>query len=105
MGLADFLKGRGSKRDYAQEFKTAFENTDLSKCVSIAQEWQKDGGLEDANCSYATVILSTIPDSIDKNEVKDLYLRTRYENAVNTDLRKWYETTARLALSMKGVDV
>lgn len=105
MGFTDFLKGKSKKRDYAQEFKDAFENTDLSKCVSITQDWQKDGGLSDANCSYATVVLSTFPDSIDKNDVKNLYLSTKSEVAVNKELRPWFETTARLALQMKGVDV
>ena len=101
MGLRDLFKST----DYAQEFKEAFEKTDISKCISVAQKWQKNGGLGDANCSYATIILSTIPDDIDHDKLKFLFKSAETETAENNGLRDWYKVTARLAMAMKVIDV
>ena len=99
MGLFGF-----GKKDYAKEFKDAFESTDVKKCIKVTQEWQKSNQ-HDRNCSNAVVILSLFSDSIDPKEVKSLYDSAKRRPVENQELAGWYDLTARLMLKRRGIDV
>ncbi len=99
MGLFGF-----GKKDYAKEFKDAFENTDVKKCIKVTQEWQ-NSDKHDRNCTNAVVILSLFSDKIDPYEVKSLYESAKRRPVENQELAGWYELTAKLMFKTKGIDI
>lgn len=96
--------GFGRKKDYAKEFKDAFENTNVNKMIQITKEWQKKDP-SDKNCALAVCILALFSDDIDAEHVKVLYLTSKKSTPVNKELASFFELTAMIMFKTKGIDI
>lgn len=94
----DFLKG---KRDYAQEFKDAFLNTEIDKCKDIVLEWHKYTK-NDANQDYADAMLASIIARYEND--KTMLEQAEYifnhpdSKCENPDLTHWYKMGAEVCI-------
>ena len=102
MSFLDFLKEKSSDRDYAQEFKDAFENQEHDKLSDIVSEW-KEYDTDDANLTLARVILETLNASATFSKTFEIYMSAMQEKPTNTSLFDWFNTKA-LSLMEKRAD-
>ncbi|MBQ6099444.1 MAG: hypothetical protein IJL02_06220 [Methanobrevibacter sp.] len=107
MGLFDKLKkdSANEKWDYAKKFKDAYENGTLRNVFDALDEWQKNGGGGDANCSFAVVITTQFNSLISLGDIKTLFLAAKDQDAANKELRSWFEATAHAVVKQKGIDI
>ncbi len=102
MGITDLFKENDSKRDYAQEFKDAFESRDGEKVFEVMGKWQNDDS-DDANFTLAMVIMGSFSQAIEFTKTFELYLSSADEKPTNPALHDWFNTTA-INLMEKRVD-
>lgn len=93
MGFMDFLKEKDSKRDYAQEFKDAFENQDAGKLFEVMEEW-RENDMDDANFGLAMVIVGSASDNIEFTKTFELYMSVVTDKPTNPSLFDWFNSTA-----------
>lgn len=102
MGFADFFKKKeNTKRDYATEFKAAYEEVSIEKCLNIGREWEQND--KDANYYFGTAMLFYGNNNISLDVLVDLYkagLNTPH--VTNTQLADWYKQSATVLLEMRA---
>lgn len=102
MGITDLFKNDNGKRDYAQEFKDAFESQNGEKVFEVMDKWQSDDS-DDANFTLAMVIMGSFSQAIEFTKTFELYLSSADEKPTNPSLHDWFNTTA-INLMEKRVD-
>ena len=97
MGLIDFLK---KKRDFAEEFKTAFENKDYN-VLSIFDEWTESKNY-DSNYYYAKALIFAGSKSKSLDDVYKEYEKAQCLGPNNENLEPWFKSMAWQYVKMKA---
>ena len=93
MSLKDIFSKDDFKRDYAQEFKDAFENQDIGKILEVMEDW-KGSNIDDANFGLALIIIGSLSGNVDFTETFELYLQIVQDKPDNPQLFDWFSGTA-----------
>ena len=96
------LKEKIKNKDFAQEFKEAFENQCFEKFFEIMSEWWQYYP-NDANFGLAMVISGSLNENIEFTKTFELYLQVIDGEPVNSLLYGWFNSTA-INLMEKRVD-
>lgn len=80
-------------KDYAQEFKDAFDNQDMEKINQIMSEWIQEG-LDDANLGLALIMLGSVDKNVEFSKTFEMYMVVMDNEPVNESLYLWFHSTA-----------
>lgn len=100
----DFYKGEKMVRDYASEFKKAFEDNNGMEALSILHSWKEDD--PDRNSYYADVIISILNRQkfLRNPLLKRIFNSATFVNVTNKELEPWFESQARDVLRYMQVE-
>lgn len=88
MGLADLFK-----KNYAKEFREAFENGDFENLHIIVQKWLEKSS-DDANLTLAMVILGCASQNVEFTKTFEMYLSASDETPADPSLSDWFNSKA-----------
>lgn len=80
-------------KDYAQEFKDAFDNQDVEKINQTMSEWIQEG-LDDANLGLALIMLGSADENVEFSKTFEMYMAVMDNEPVNESLFDWFHSTA-----------
>ena len=87
------LKNLFNKKNYAKEFKDAFENGDIDKVMNIIPGWLENSH-DDANLTLAMVILGSLNGNMEFTRTFELYMSASNETPGDPSLHDWFNSKA-----------
>ena len=79
--------------NYAQEFKSAFENNDANRMALICREWDNDSP-DDANFTLAALMLMLMSGDVPSRKSARMLIASDYQRPLDESLHGWYEDAA-----------
>ena len=107
MGLIDKLTGGGGSRDFAQEFKKAFDDNNWDKLQPILDDWNK-ADQADPNCQLALIMMTAPAKDIEFRKLCVIFDGASKNKLgakiANPGLNSWFISSARTMLSFRARD-
>lgn len=83
----------GENMNYAQEFKLAFENSNVDEMTLIWRKWADDSP-DDANLTLAALILMLMLGDVSSRKIRKILVAADYQRPLDESLHGWYEDAA-----------
>ena len=103
----DFNTGNSNNeeniKDYADEFKNAFESGNLNDAISINKEWASEYP-NDANVFYAGTIVQSLDNNVGIDALENMNNAGNKLTAVSTGLEQWYKNKAITAINTRKTE-